>query len=301
MGWCRARPARSSRGGLPITRRQLDGTSSAPHSGSDVGRAAVSPHRAETAAREFYAQGFVALGSVLSAGQAHELVDLVERRYQDPAIHHTADRDLVRGGVSLMRVFEYHRAFRDLLVLEPVIGVVEQILGADCHVVAQNALRTPTGKGIVNWHIDDALFFPFPAHLPALTEQALPLPCYSLNVLLALSDVDNEVFGPTQVVAGSHLTGREPDHTPMLPPGVRPTSLLARAGDVYLVNSQTWHRGAQNRSGRVRHLLTTTYGRRFISQRFYPFLNYHMPAHVLDGASSHLLRLLGRHEKGPYG
>src|SRR6266508_1726356 len=96
----------------------------------DVGRAAASPDRAEAAAREF--------------------LDLVERRYRDPHIHNTADRDLVRGGVSLMRMFEYHQAFRDLLVLQPVIGVVERILGTDCHVVAQNALRTPTGKGIIN-------------------------------------------------------------------------------------------------------------------------------------------------------
>lgn len=119
--------------------------------------------------------------------------------------------------------------------------------------------------------------------------------------MVALSNIDGEVFGPTQVVAGSHLMGREPYYAPALSPGLAPTSLPARAGDVYLVNSQTWHRGAQNQSGRVRYLLTTTYGRRFISQRFFPFLNYRMPSQVLDGASDRLLRLLGQHEKGPYG
>jgi len=200
-----------------------------------------------------------------------------------------------------MRTFEYHQAFRDLLILEPVISLVEQILGTDCHVVAQNAIRTPRGKGIVNWHIDDVLFFPFLAHLPAIPENTGPLPCYSLNVMAALSDVEAEIFGPTQVVAGSHLTGRAPEYKPTLPSGVAPTSLFAQAGDVYLINSQTWHRGAQNQSERTRYLLTTAYGRRFISQRFFPFLNYRMPPHVLDGASDRLLRLLGKHEKGPYG
>ncbi|MGH3888153.1 MAG: phytanoyl-CoA dioxygenase family protein [Pseudonocardiaceae bacterium] len=199
-----------------------------------------------------------------------------------------------------MRMFEYHQAFRDLLVLEPMINLVEQIVGTDCHVVAQNALRTPKGKGIVNWHVDDAIFFPFLADMPPVGEET-PLPCYSLNVMMALSDVEAEVFGPTQVVTGSHKTGRAPEYKPSLPPGTAPTSLFAQAGDVYLVNSQTWHRGSQNESERVRYLLTTTYGRRFISQRFYPFLNYRMPDHVLDGASGRLLRLLGRHDKGPYG
>lgn len=255
----------------------------------------------EAAVREFRQQGFAVLRSVLQADHARDLRELIEQRYQDPATHESPDLDFLRGDVSLMRMFEYHQAFRDLLALEPVVSIVEQILGVDCHVIAQNALRTPTGMGIVNWHIDDALFFPFLAQLHTTPEGPRALSCYSLNVMVALSDVDAEKFGATQVVAGSHLTGGEPDYTPTLPPGVTATSLLAQTGDVYLVNSQTWHRGAQNETARIRYLLTTTYGRRFISQRFFPFLNYRMPPQVLDGASERLLRLLGSHEKGPYG
>jgi ectoine hydroxylase-related dioxygenase (phytanoyl-CoA dioxygenase family) len=119
--------------------------------------------------------------------------------------------------------------------------------------------------------------------------------------MIALSDITEESNGPTQVVAGSHRAGYKPEYDPTLPPGTIPTSLLATAGEGYIVNSQTWHRGSQNTSDRTRYLLTTTYGSRFISQRFYPFLNYDMPKEVLDGATPRLLRLLGRHEKGPYG
>lgn len=256
---------------------------------------------AEIAIRKFHEQGFVVLPAVVSSGQARELQELVEQRYRDPATHERPELDLMRGDLSLMRMFEVHRAFADLLLLEPVLGIVEKILGANCHVIAQNALRTPMGKGIINWHIDDALFFPFLAELPEIPRAAGPLPCYSLNAMLALTDVDAVEFGPTQVVAGSQLTGREPGYAAELELDVTPTSLLARAGDVYLVNSQTWHRGAQNQSGRIRYLVTTTYGRRFISQRFYPFLNYRLPPQVLDGASDRLLHLLGRHDKGPYG
>jgi ectoine hydroxylase-related dioxygenase (phytanoyl-CoA dioxygenase family) len=188
-----------------------------------------------------------------------------------------------------------------LLILEPVIDLVERVLGDDCHLIAQNALRQSAGMGVVNWHIDDSLFFPF---LPEVTEiegDARLVPCYSLNVMIVLSDVGEERFGPTQVVPGSHLSGREPPYRPELPDDAVPVSLPASAGDVYLINSQTWHRGAQIRSGRTRYLLAATYGRRFISQRFFPFVNYRMPPEVLDGASDRLLRLLGRHDKGPYG
>lgn len=250
---------------------------------------------------EFNRQGFVVLRSLIPRDDAQRLGELIERRHRDPETHNAVDSDFVRGNVSLMRMFEYHHAFRDLLVVEPAISLVEQILGSDCHVVAQNALRTPNGSGIVNWHIDDALFFPFLADAPAGFDLSNALPCYSLNVMVVLSDVDDETHGPTQVVAASHLTGKAPEYSPALPSGAFPTSLLARAGDAYLVNSQTWHRGAQNESGRTRYLLTTTYGRRFISQRFYPFLNYVMPQHVIAGASDRLLRVLGKHQKGPYG
>lgn len=254
-----------------------------------------------SALQAFNKHGFAILRSIIPVDHAQYLSELVEWRYGDPKVHENAELDLVRGDVSLMRMFEYHYEFRDLLILEPVISLVEQILGTDCHVVAQNALRTPKGKGVVNWHIDDVLFFPFLADMPAIPVETEPLPCYSLNVMILLSDVESEVFGPTQVVAGSHLKGRVPEYGPILPQGSAQTSLLARAGDVYLVNSQTWHRGAQNESERTRYLLTTTYGRRFISQRFFPFLNYQMPQHVLDGASDRLLRVLGKHKKGPYG
>ncbi|MGH3907307.1 MAG: phytanoyl-CoA dioxygenase family protein [Pseudonocardiaceae bacterium] len=261
----------------------------------------LASHDLTIAQRQFEKLGFVHLPSVVSKGDARHLRGLIERRYQDPDTHADPNQDYVRGNVSLMRMFEYDRSFRDLLVLEPIISLIERILGADCHVIAQNALRTPTGKAIVNWHIDDALFFPFLAQLSSLPREVSPLPCYSLNVMIALSDVDAEEFGPTQIVAASHLTGRVPDRSPTLPSGMVPRSLFAQAGDVNLINSQTWHRGAQNTSQRTRYLVTTAYGRRFISQRFFPFLNYQMPSYVLHGASDRLLRLLGRHEKGPYG
>lgn len=250
---------------------------------------------------DFHRDGFILLGRVLASERAHELGRVAERHYQRSSKDDDPGRDLVRGGISLMRMFEHHRAFRDLLAVQPVIDFVEQVLGKDCHVIAQNALRTPPGQGIINWHIDDALFFPFIAGLQLNDNQALQLPVYSLNVLIALSDVESDVFGPTQVVRGSHRTGWEPARSTELAPGLAPTSIYAQAGDAYLINSQTWHRGAQNESQRTRYLITTTYGRRFISQRFYPFLNYHLSPDVLHGASDRLLRLLGRHSKGPYG
>jgi ectoine hydroxylase-related dioxygenase (phytanoyl-CoA dioxygenase family) len=253
--------------------------------------------------RDFQRDGFLVLPSILSECDVLLMREEIEQRYTHLMSQPECpeQKDGIRGGVSLMRMFEVHAVFRDLIEKGRHVDLVEEILGDDCHVVAQNAIRTPHGKGIVNWHVDDELYFPFLSDLDRDVVSGLGIPCYALNVMVVLSDVPSNAHGPTQVVPGSHLSGRRPDYRPDLDTGIPVRSLHARAGDAYLVNSQTWHRGGQNHSDRTRYLVSTTYGRRFVSQRFYPFLNYQMPDEVLTGASDRLRRLLGGHGKGPYG
>jgi hypothetical protein len=43
------------------------------------------------------------------------------------------------------------------------------------------------------------------------------------------------------------------------------------------------------------------YGRRFIAQRFYPFVNNRMPEAVLERAGPRRRRLFGLHPAGAYG
>ena len=83
--------------------------------------------------------------------------------------------------------------------------------------------------------------------------------------------------------------------------GQEPVSLLMKAGDLYLLNGQTWHRGVPNQSDRIRYLFHQVYGQRFVAQRFWPYLNYRMPDHVLQGADERLLRILGKHPEMAYG
>ena len=67
-------------------------------------------------------------------------------------------------------------------------------------------------------------------------------------------------------------------------------------------HDQVWHRGAPNQSkDRVRWVQQAPYGRRFIAQRFYPFINYRMPAAILERANPRRKRLLGLHGIGAYG
>jgi ectoine hydroxylase-related dioxygenase (phytanoyl-CoA dioxygenase family) len=117
-----------------------------------------------------------------------------------------------------------------------------------------------------------------------------------------LTDVPMEL-GPTQIVPGSHRSGRLPPRSgdELVWDGRGYVSLLARAGDCVVLNGQTWHRGATNRSGHHRIVLQVSYGRRYISQRFWPFVNFSLPEDVWASAPPRRRRLLGEHPHGPYG
>jgi NAD(P)-dependent dehydrogenase (short-subunit alcohol dehydrogenase family) len=107
-----------------------------------------------------------------------------------------------------------------------------------------------------------------------------------MQVFMPLSDVEELKYGPTQVVPGSHYAGRKPqvqDHPAFDTKG--PHSFLTRQTHAYLFNNQMWHRGAPNASDRTRLMAGVTYSKRFIAQKFYPFIDYRMPEHVWEGAS----------------
>ncbi len=252
----------------------------------------------------FLKNGYYELGPLLETEEIEALHQDMKRKWDDPQMHEPS-RDQIRG-TSLMRMFEYSYAFRDLIVREPFASLAESILGEDCHCMSQNALYTPGNpKAVPNgpggWHVDDLVHFPLPegisGHTPAIT-----MPCFVMQVFTPLTDIESIRYGPTQVVPGSHYAGRPPNQqdNPTFNSS-EPHSFLVRKGYGYMFNNQIWHRGAPNASNRNRLMAGVTYSKRFISQKFYPFIDYKMPSHVWDQASPRLERMLGRHDKGAYG
>jgi len=249
--------------------------------------------------------GYCSLGPVLEPEEVAALRAAMERKLADPAMQEGQPGDH-RRGFSLMRMFEYDHAFRDLIVREPFASLAEAVLGDDCHCMSQNALFTEpkpeaAADGPGGWHVDDLVQFPLPPEVPR-HDPRVPLPTLALQLFTPLTSIEAVEFGPTQVVPGSHYAGRRPavQDRPHFA-GNGPVSMLARPGDAYLFNNQVWHRGAPNVSQRRRLLGGVTYSRRYVAQRFYPFIDYRMPEHVWEGAGPRLQRMLGRHRKGPYG
>lgn len=251
---------------------------------------------------DFYRDGYRLIPNVLQPQEVEALKEAMDRVFEEPEWKTT---DTLYGSFVAVRLFEVDPVFRDLLVREPIIGIAEAILGKSCHLMAQNAVRNAPGQAIDHFHADvDGdldVEFPCPPEVPR-HDPRYRLPIFRMTVQIPLTDLESMEYGPTEFVPGSHYSGRKPND-PKNPTfeGRGPVAILCKAGDIYLHNGQCWHRGAPNTSNRVRYLLQIAYCQRWVAQRFYPFLNYRMPDHVLEGADERLLRVLGKHPKGPYG
>lgn len=243
---------------------------------------------------EFHMNGFTLMRGALQAEEVELLRTGVLNAMEGPG-------DGYRPGLRT-RMFEKGEPFQRLIMQPGVVDLAEALLGPKCHMFAMNAMHTPRGGGIDNWHVDEELHIPLPEGVSL--DPRIQMPTYLITCMYYLVDV-TETMGPTQVIPGSHRSGQEPkadDPSPVYK-GQGPVSILAKQGDCLIFTGQLWHRGARNESDEARVVQQVMYGKRWIAQRFYPFVNYHMPQEIVVRWKDHprMSRLLGMHPRGPYG
>ena len=130
---------------------------------------------------------------------------------------------------------EKNLAYVELFIREPILSLVRAILGPAARFCAQNVIRNQPGQSISHWHVDDIVEYPLPPDVP---RWPAPLPLPWLSVQVALSDILTLEDGPTEIVPGSQLSGRDsPKENPVFE-GRGAEPILCRAGDIYLFNHQ---------------------------------------------------------------
>lgn len=256
----------------------------------------------DTLTSQFHQEGYLVIPDVLSPQEAERLRAGVERAFAQPS-EEAALYGLAKNWRPKM--FEHGPDFEALIDHPGILDLIEAILGPDCHLIAMSSLRTGRGTEISSWHADETVRFPRPKGVPL--DPRIQIPCFVINLNYYLCDVD-EALGPTQFVPGSHRSGRNPDpedmdeHGNPVYEGRSAVSGIGKAGTAVLWHDQTWHRGGINQTpDRFRWVQQAPYGRRFIAQRFYPGITYHMPEAILERANSRRKRLLGIHGPGAYG
>ncbi len=252
----------------------------------------------EEQVEQFHREGYLIVRGALSPAEVRALRAGVERAFAGPEDGY--------GPRIRVRMFERGPEFEALIDHPAAIDLVEALLGPDCHLIAENALKTGPGETVAgHFHADEMVRFPLP--LGITLDPRVRVPCFNVNTNYYLCDVGEEL-GPTQFVPGSHRSGRNPGaedcdaHGSPVFEGRGAVSATGEAGDLVLWHDQLWHRGAPNRSAAgTRITQQAAYGRRFIAQRFYPFINYRMPEEILARANPRRQRLLGMHPRGAYG
>lgn len=205
----------------------------------------------------FHRDGFAVIKNVLSADECASLRTLTDEIAERPSV-----KEASQGWFVVRAPQDEHIAFARLFIREPILSLVQHILGPECRFAGQNVIRNQPGEAVSNWHVDDnnKLEHPLPPEIPRWPAGAR-LPLIWLSVQVALTDIETLDDGPTEIVPGSHYSGRLcPGENPVFE-GQGVTPIFAQAGDIYLFNHQTWHRGRPNTGTKTRYLMQLQYGR----------------------------------------
>lgn len=185
-----------------------------------------------------------------------------------------------------------------------ILGLIEPLLGEDCHVIACTAWRNPPDVDHAprgqEWHVDAGPFVPrapgteWPEHI------SYPVFVIAAHVFLQDCTLQD---GPTAVVPGSHRSGCVPPDECVWEEELSycdqvSEPMLARVGDVGFFVSDAWHRRLPPRErNRGRFFLQINYGRRDIAQRLLPTseVNHASVAAIGRATTERGRRLIGLH------
>jgi len=225
----------------------------------------LQPEALTAIAEEFFREGGVHIPNILSTNEVTVLRAKTDEYAANPA---TPSKHLTYAANAFVLRYcqELDPLFNALITHEQIVKVAEAVLGPDARFNAMNVIRNGQGQAISRWHVDDVLEFPLPPDIPRF-DARIRMPVLWMTVQVALSDIETIEQGPTQFVPRSHYSGRLPPETLEFE-GQGPQSVFCKAGDIYLTNHQTWHRGAPNLSERVRYIMQIQYAKRWADRRF---------------------------------
>jgi ectoine hydroxylase-related dioxygenase (phytanoyl-CoA dioxygenase family) len=230
------------------------------------GNLTVRSEAAPEASRQLERDGYAVLRGALAPELVARLTSETLAAFAEfPAERGRADRAEFR-----YEMLNRSAAAQEALGHPAILTAIEPLLGEDCHVIANTAWNNPPEFGGGPWHCDAGPHVPRPEGVP--WDDRIPYPVFAIGAHLYLRDCPL-ACGPTAVIPGSHRSGRLPPFERMNDPaltyqGHGAVLLEARAGDVAMFVSDSWHRGMPAQPGGAGRLfLQVHYARRDIAQR----------------------------------
>jgi ectoine hydroxylase-related dioxygenase (phytanoyl-CoA dioxygenase family) len=169
--------------------------------------------------------------------------------------------DVERPGVrrwdldQIIAIMEYGPIFVEMLLHQPIFGIVYELLGPDIRVLDHDYFVTPAGATIhKGWHYDEG--FPGVYH---------PLSRLMIKVFYVLQDIPPD-GGATVMLPGSHRFRHDWKLPNTEVPEEMPNAVKMDlpAGSAYLMAGRTFHCVGNNLSNLQRKLLIYTYGHKWM-------------------------------------
>ncbi|HJP32911.1 MAG TPA: phytanoyl-CoA dioxygenase family protein [Candidatus Latescibacteria bacterium] len=221
--------------------------------------ATENPNRSLTPGQidSFHRDGFIVIGKLLEASVLGELRSEYDRlfdearrdnRYRNLAADSGAaqrhDEGAAEEMLQIMQCCERSLSFRRLLYSDPILDIVEDLIGPNIQLFHDQALFKPAHHGgPVHWHQDNGYWRCIPASL--------------VSCWLTLDDVDAD-NGAMHMSPGSHLTAHDHERGDVLLDAsgavstVDPVVVDLPAGGAMFHHCQTLHTTPPNRSDRQR-------------------------------------------------
>jgi ectoine hydroxylase-related dioxygenase (phytanoyl-CoA dioxygenase family) len=160
-----------------------------------------------------------------------------------------------RGTDRLSDLINKGSMFHIVLTEPRVLAAVAHVLCGDMKLSSLNSRNALPGQGLQGLHADWGRL-----ETPDLYQVC--------NSLWLLDDLTPE-NGATRLVPGSQRSGKTPSDEMADPSAPHPKEILAlgSAGDVFVVNSHTWHGGTLNRTERPRRMMHGYFCRRHQPQQ----------------------------------
>ena len=191
---------------------------------------AGSPGLAERVNDAVNAEGFAIITGLLEAEACQALVEEVDRVEKE---HGIAFGNNDFEGFHTRRIFNLIQRgprFRDLVIDETMLGVIEEILGVGFLLSGTTSMHLGPGETPQLLHADDGMITLPRPHIPTLVTTLWALTNFQAN------------NGATQLVPRSHLRPEMPR------PGEEHETVSAEmpAGSVLILHGSTWHGGGRN-------------------------------------------------------
>lgn len=200
---------------------------------------------------ELFQKGYTTLPSLISKESCDKLKNVLDARF-----HPNLSYNYLPGHYQIHLPKDKDNFPEEILFQSKIHQIVKEVLGKNYYLYSYTCNANQANKH-QPFHMDCSHFHP----IETIKKFGSPGPPIQIIVNTYLQDT-NEENGSLEMVPGSHLlTDFEIDEDGRIEESYIPKSekLNLPVGSVIIRDKRTWHRGTENKSGKVRYMVGTSY------------------------------------------